>query len=333
MGQAVVAAVDHRDAGVAQPLGVAFALVDQRVESGGGHDRRRQARQVFRPDRRQARVRRIGVRTHVVGHEPVHGVARQRIGVGEGGHRLGFAGHVDGGIDQQLQSRLRLAGALHLLGDNGGEVAAHGVAADRRQALGRAEAGGVVATPAVGGQHVFQPAREPRLRRQAVVDRQHRAAGDAGQDLAEDVAGLQVADHPAAEVGEDHQGRGRVLLGRAISAQLQRPAGAVDGKILDPHAGLGLAGHRRQPAGAGRPGLLRRQGRHGRHPPGAGGQELEAGVQGASALIDHAAAGHRPQDGRRQRQQDLQDRLLDRGIGHGALRVRSKGAAGRECRP
>ena len=250
-------------------------------------------------------------------HEPVHGRRRQRIGVGIGLHRGRLAGHVDGGIDQDLGDRLRLALALHLLGDDGGEVAAHAVAADGGRDRRRTEPVGVVTGPAIGGQDVLQPGRELVIRGQAVVDRDHRRADDSGQDPAEGVAGLEIPDHPTAHVGVDDQGRVGVLVVRAIGAARHRTIRAFDRQALGADTRLQRALHDGQALGAAGHGVGGRQGAHRRQLLGRMGEELEAGIQRAAALVDDPAARHGPQDRAGQRKDQLQYGLLGGVRGHG----------------
>ena len=148
--------------------------------------------------------------------EPLHRGAAEREGFGIGRHRGGLAGHVDARVDEKLQVRLRLAGAPQFLADDGREIAAHRIAADHRPAGWRAVVAGVVADVAIGGQDVLQAGGEAMFGGQPIVDGDHRSAGDPGQDAAEGVAGLEIADHAAAEVGEDDGRRLRVLVLGAI---------------------------------------------------------------------------------------------------------------------
>ena len=194
-------------------------------------------------------------------------------------------------------------------------------------ASGGAEALGVVAGVAIGGQHVVQARGEAMLRRQTVVDRQHRAARGLGQDRAEDVAGFQVADHPAAEVAEDHQRRLAVLGLGAIEARRNGSGGPWDIDRLEADAGLGRAGHDRQRHRAAEPRVLRRQRGHRRRAAGLGGDVLQARIEGAATLIDDPAAGHQAQHRRRQAEQGVEDGALGGCAGHQA------GAFGRPFSP
>jgi len=59
-----------------------------------------------------------------------------------------------------------------------------------------------------GSDDNLQPGREAVVGRQAVVHRDHHGSADLGQDRAEGVAGVEVADHAAAHVGVDQHRRG-----------------------------------------------------------------------------------------------------------------------------
>ena len=111
------------------------------------------------------------------------------------------AREIRGRIDQQLVAQ-RNRGEVT---DDDRQVAAGGIAADR-QPIGRAaKRSGVGVRPAGGGHGIVRAARERVLGRQAVVDAQHAMAAAVGQDAAEVVVGLEVAEHPAASVEEDQQ--------------------------------------------------------------------------------------------------------------------------------
>jgi len=191
-----------------------------------------------------------------------------------------------------------------------GEGAAHGVAADRRLRGRRAEPLGVGAAPVIGGQHVLQPLREPVLGRQAIVHREHRPSARRRQQRAERVGGLEVADHAAAHVRPDHQRRLGILAGRPVEPGADVAARARQDDRLPAHAGLRASGDQAEALGVDPPRLLGRQAGDRRRPAGLRGHVLQARVQGAAALIDHAAARHQPQHRRGQAEQGLQDQAL-----------------------
>ena len=107
-------------------------LVAQRVESGGDHQRRRQPGQVAGQQRRDPRIRVVDAGAlEVAVLEPVHVVFGQQESVPEQGSGAGQATHVGGRVDQPLQRGRWSTGVARPQGDQGGQVAAGAVAADR----------------------------------------------------------------------------------------------------------------------------------------------------------------------------------------------------------
>ena len=150
------------------------------------------------------------------------------------------AGRVGRRVDQQLHCRHRAAAGPGQQADHGGEVAAGAVAADRDPGRVDAQLGGVGAGPGEGGPGVLDRGREGMLGRQPVVDREHRRPGRGGEEAADAVVGVEVADHPAAAVEVDRAaaaacrargrrerraGPGSARPGRAISSPSTRAIG------------------------------------------------------------------------------------------------------------
>ena len=73
-------------------------------------------------------------------------------------------------IDEQLYNRRRTARPDHLLRNDRGEIAAHGIAADRRLSSGTAEALGSCGHPFIGFDAVLESGRPAMFRGQPIVD-------------------------------------------------------------------------------------------------------------------------------------------------------------------
>ena len=92
--------------------------------------------------------------------------------------------------------------------DHGREVAAGAVAADGDP--GRvAPSSAALATAQRAGPGVFDGGGEGVLGGEPVVHREDRGPGGVGEEAADPVVGLEVADHPAAAVEIDEQRRRR----------------------------------------------------------------------------------------------------------------------------
>ena len=108
-------------------------------------------------------------------------------------------------VDEQLEPQRRAARVARQLRDDGGEVAAGGVARDRHPARVGAELGGVLRGPLRRRPRVVDGGRELRLRRQPVADVQHDRARRVGQRAADRVVRLVRAEQPAAAVEVDDE--------------------------------------------------------------------------------------------------------------------------------
>src|SRR5262249_9489697 len=91
------------------------------------------------------------------------------------------------------------------LRDHRGEAAARRVAADADARRIAAEAARVLERELVRGPRVLLRRGEAVLGAHAVVDRQHEAARASGDQAAERVAPVEVADHEAALVEIEHE--------------------------------------------------------------------------------------------------------------------------------
>ncbi len=127
-------------------------------------------------------------------------------------------------------------------GDGGRQVAARAVPADRDRVATGAELVGVVDGVDVGLDAVVQRGRERELRREAVIHRQHPDAGVLGQESAQIVGAVQVADDPAAAVEKDQQRPGLGELARPVQPRRQVTRRGRDAPVGDHHAGHLRAG-------------------------------------------------------------------------------------------
>jgi hypothetical protein len=141
------------------------------------------------------------------------------------------AAHVGRRIDQQLVGDRQVAGVAAEQRDDGGEVAAGAVAADRRGATRSRPSARHGGAPSGRGEAVVDRGREAVLGAHAVVDRDDRAARAVGELAAEHVVGVEVADGPAAAV-EVHQHRRR----RRVVAAPRRPVQAQRDRAVRPSA-------------------------------------------------------------------------------------------------
>ena len=117
-------------------------------------------------------------------------------------------------------------------GEDGGEVSARAVTADREASRVDAEPFGVPGEEAQRGGAILDGGGKRVLGSQAVVDREHAAAGGGGDAATNAVVGVEVAEHPAATVQEQEAGRGD-LCGAAIEPARYVPARPGDGERFD----------------------------------------------------------------------------------------------------
>ncbi len=129
-------------------------------------------------------------------------------------------------------AQARPAAITHEQRRDGGEIGAGAVAANGEAAFVDAKAGGVLGHPHRGGVGVFHRRREFMFRREAVIDRDNRAAGGLGQGAAQAVVGIETADDKAAAVKEHEAG----LMGRErvfVDAHGQIAVRSGNGAVAD----------------------------------------------------------------------------------------------------
>ena len=245
---------------LAQAFGVGLALVAQGVVFGGDHVRGGQARVAHGAQGRGVGMRTVAVGAEVVVPEPPHALAREQVAVGVVAVGGGVEVVVGDGVDEQLEADGGAAFVAGAQGDDGGEVAARGVAAHGQPARVRAQFGGAGGGPDGGGVAVLVGGGEAVFGREAVVHGDEDAARAGGQLAAGHVRRVEVADDPAAAVEPDEQGQALGLDG-AVDAHGDVARGAGDGAVLD-------ARHLRAGDGGGQavglahgPGILRVDGR------------------------------------------------------------------------
>lgn len=196
--------VGRGDARGGQRVGVFVAFVAEGVEAGGDDVRRGQAFE-WAEEGGDAGVGAEGRVGGVVLAVPEDLFLGEEEAFAEEISGRAAADEVDGGVDEELQRRGRDVPYDALLGDDRGEVAARGVAADRDQGRVGAQVFGVLDGPAEGGDGVLGGDRGGGFGGEAVVDRQDPYAG-LGRDVAAvRVVGVEVADDPAAAVEEDEE--------------------------------------------------------------------------------------------------------------------------------
>ena len=109
------------------------------------------------------------------------------------------------GYNNSWARRLRRAAIAGDEADHRGEIAAGAVAANGKARRVDAERGAVCRNPFGRGDAVLDRGREFVLGRQAVIDRDDRAAGGIGQMAAHRVVAFEIADDPAAAVEKDQR--------------------------------------------------------------------------------------------------------------------------------
>ena len=140
-------------------------------------------------------------------------------------------------VDEQLEAQRHGA----LLSDDGGEVAARGVATDREPRGVDTEVGGVLGRPRRRRRRVLDGGWPWRFRRQAVVDREHGMARAVGEGAAHVLVSGDAAEHPPAAMEVDEQAEVGVI---ARPVEARRNAVGID-------VALGVDRLRRWPGAAG----------------------------------------------------------------------------------
>ncbi len=225
-------------------VGVADAVVTDRVEVGGLDERGRQPVEPAE-ERGQQRVAQVVARRHVVVAIGVHRALGEDGGVRVLAHRGGGLGHVGRRVQERLVPQPVVSVVAQHLGHHGREGAAGGVAADRHPGGVRPQHVTADPDPGRGVDAVLDGHRGAVLGRHPVVDRHHDAA-HLGRDERADRVGVEhVAEHPATAV-EPHDDRHVTLRvaqrARAVEAQgdLVLVAGR-GGAVGDAHGGVDAA--------------------------------------------------------------------------------------------
>src|SRR5437867_4151193 len=188
---------------------VRVTLVAQWIEARHHDQGRRDSGEGRRAQGREAPVDGVGLPGEVVRDEPPHRVSREHEALGEVGVRLRLRADVGDGIDQHLVRERRRAVITRQQCDDGREVTAGAVPADREPAGVDAERRRVGRDPPRGRPRVVDRGRELVLRRQTIVDVDDADARARRELSAEHVVRLDVADDPAAAVEEDERGQHR----------------------------------------------------------------------------------------------------------------------------
>lgn len=128
---------------------------------------------------------------------------------------------VDGRVDERLVGHVGATlGTEHLCG-HGREVAAGRVTGEAETRVADAVAGRVGRGPAGGVDTVVGGLRGAVLRREAVVDVEHRDPGAVGDPGADRVIPSRVAEHPATPVEPQHRGQGLAVgVSRTVGADV-----------------------------------------------------------------------------------------------------------------
>ena len=108
--------------------------------------------------------------------EPFHGDGIEPVAVLVAAIGVGPRDRVGHRIDEQLQAKLGAAMVTRPQGHCGGEIAAGAVAPDGEPGSVDADRGAVGRHPLQAGHDIVESAGEARLRRQAIVDGEHRNA-------------------------------------------------------------------------------------------------------------------------------------------------------------
>ena len=236
-----------RNPGFLQRLGIGQALVVQHVAFGGDDDRRRDAGEARRQQRRGAPILGVVHGAQVMAAEPFHRVGSEDAESG----RISLvarAAHAEIGdrIDQRLQTNFRPAPVARDQRHDRGEVGAGAVAMHAEPFRIGAEARGVGVHPVEPGHRILDRRRKAVLRPHPVVDRDDDRLRPAAQIARDQIVAVETADHmPAAvEIDDRRQGPGGV---RPIDPHRDRARRAGDRAVLDARGrqrlGLARGGH------------------------------------------------------------------------------------------
>src|SRR5439155_155620 len=146
-GDPVVAAGPHGGVFLAQACGVSLALVAQRVELRGDHQRRRQPAEARGAQGGRVRIPAVLVARRVVVPEPDHVRTGEEVSLGVLPARARLEVGVGGRIDQELVDDVRAAAVAGHERDDRREIAARAVPADGNAPAIRTERGRVLGHP------------------------------------------------------------------------------------------------------------------------------------------------------------------------------------------
>src|SRR5690606_34754620 len=181
-----------------EPVRDRAPFVTQRVESGGQHERFRQARQTACKQRRCPPVLPVLAAGEIATAEELDGLAREEVALAVRPVRLESAALVGGGIDEELESERRCAAVAGVKGDHGSEIAAGTVASYGDATLVDGELGSLPGDPRSGDDAIVERRGKRVLGREPIVDREHGAARAIRELPAERIVRVDVADRPAA---------------------------------------------------------------------------------------------------------------------------------------
>ena len=160
----------------------------------------------------------IGLRREILVGEPVHQLFVEEIALTIVALGLGrVLGKVGDGIDQQLELQRRTSAVARHHGDDGREVTARAVTADRDAARVDPELAGVLGDVTRRAVGVLGSRGELVLGREPIVHRYHHAARGIGEATADAIVRVEIADHEPTAVKVD-QRRQIVREGGAIHA-------------------------------------------------------------------------------------------------------------------
>src|SRR5579875_2803150 len=220
------------DASFSQFLTVQLTFVAQGVVLGGDDEGGGQAAQVARQQGRGQRVRLILFAIQVMVREPDHVVFRQKVAGGVLFDRDRVHPEIGGGIDQQLEDKVRASPISRHLGHNGSEIAARAIAADGNVRSVHVQLRRVLRHPLRRRIAIFRRGREFVFGREPVIDGDHDATRSICQAAADAIVCVQVADHPAAAMKKD-QRRERPIALRRVDATGYLTRRAGNGAVLD----------------------------------------------------------------------------------------------------
>jgi hypothetical protein len=172
--------------------------------------------------------------SHVVVQEPVHSVGVEKVTLAVLGVRGERTGHVDARIDEKLKGDRRPIAVAGVAGHHGGKVSSCAVTGHCKSGGVAAVFGGVSRDPTCGGVAIRDGRRKAMFRCQSVVHAHHQCRHPRCQSVADRVMAGDVADHKAAAMEVDDDGKGPVVL-RVIDAHGDVPGKAGHNAIFGWH--------------------------------------------------------------------------------------------------